>query len=316
VSPAREAGIAWTPQDVPDLTGRRALVTGVTSGLGEATVIELAGRGAEVVMAARNQDKLAAAMADVRRRVPTAALHPLLVDLADLTSVRRAADAARALGPLHLLVNNAGVMATPYQRTTDGFELQMGTNHFGPFALAGLLLPQLLESGDARVVSVASQAHRMALRAPLEDPRLQHGRYRRWIAYADSKLANLLFTFELERRARAAGLPLKALAAHPGYASTSLMGAGRAAAGEGDKLRTRILTGAFALAGQSAEMGALPTLMAATADLPGGTYVGPSGFAQMHGLPKVVGTRKLARDAEAARRLWEISEQATGVRYP
>ena len=172
MSRSREGGIAWTPQDVPDLTGRRALVTGVTSGLGEATVLELVGRGAEVVMAARNPDKLAAAVADVRRRVPTAVVHPLLVDLADLTSVRRAADEARDLGPLHLLVNNAGVMATPYQRTTDGFELQMGTNHFGPFALTGLLLPQLLESGDARVVSVASQAHRMARRAPLEDPRL------------------------------------------------------------------------------------------------------------------------------------------------
>ena len=301
---------------MPDLTGRRALVTGVTSGLGEATVLELVGRGAEVVMAARNRDKLAAAVADVQRRVPAAVVHPLHVDLADLTSVRRAADEAASYGPLHLLVNNAGVMATPYQRTTDGFELQMGTNHFGPFALTGLLLPLLLESGDARVVSVASQAHRMARRAPLEDPRLSHGHYRRWQAYAESKLANLLFTFELERRARSAGLPLKALAAHPGYASTSLMGAGRTAAGEGDKVRTRILTAAFAVAGQSAEMGALPTLMAATADLPGGSYVGPSGFAEMHGMPKVVGTRRLARDPEAARRLWDISEQATGVRYP
>lgn len=316
MSRARAEGIAWTPQEVPDLTGRRALVTGVTSGLGEATVLELVGRGAEVVMAARHQDKLAAAVAAVQRRVPAAAVHPLLVDLADLTSVRRAAEEARSLGPLHLLVNNAGVMATPYQRTSDGFELQLGTNHFGPFALTGLLMPLLLESGDARVVSVASQAHRMALRAPLDDPRLQERRYRRWQAYAESKLANLLFTFELERRARAAGLPLKALAAHPGYTSTGLMGAGRAAAGEGDHVRTRILSAAFAVAGQSSAMGALPTLMAATADLPGGTYVGPRGFAEMHGMPKVVGTRGLARDAETARRLWEISEQATGVRYP
>jgi NAD(P)-dependent dehydrogenase (short-subunit alcohol dehydrogenase family) len=316
MSRPREVGIAWTPQEMPDLTGRRALVTGVTSGLGGATVLELVGRGAEVVMAARDRDKLASAVADVRRRVPAAVVHPLHLDLADLTSVRRAADEARSFGALHLLVNNAGVMATPYSRTSDGFELQMGTNHFGPFALTGLLMPQLLESGDARVVSVASQAHRMALRAPLDDPRMPAGHYRRWIAYADSKLANLLFTFELERRARAADLPLKALAAHPGYASTSLMGSGRTAAGEGDRVRTRILTAAFALAGQSAAMGALPTLMAATADLPGGTYVGPRGFAEMHGMPKLVGTRKLARDPEAARRLWEISEQATGVRYP
>ena len=314
MSRAGDTGIPWSPQDVPDLTGRRAFVTGVTSGLGEATVLELVGRGAEVVMAARNRDKLAATLGAVRRRRPEAVVHPLILDLADLTSVRCAAAEASRFGPLHLLVNNAGVMATPYQRTTDGFELQMGTNHFGPFALTGLLLPLLLASGDARVVSVASQAHRMARRAPLDDPRMPHGRYRRWQAYADSKLANLLFTFELERRARAAGLPLKALAAHPGYASTSLMGAGRI--GEGTQVRTRILTAAFAVAGQSAERGALPTLMAATADLPGGTYVGPDGFAQMHGMPTVVGTRKLARDARAARRLWEISEQATGVAYP
>lgn len=305
---------AWSPADVGDLTGRRALVTGVTSGLGEATVLALVERGAEVVMAARNETKLGATMEDVRRRVPESAVHPLLVDLADLGSVRRAAESARAFGPLHLLVNNAGVMATPERRTVDGFELQMGTNHFGHFALTGLLLPQLVESGDARVVTIASQAHRMARQAPLEDPRLPARRYQRWQAYAMSKLANLLFTYELERRAREHELPLKALAAHPGYAATSLMGAGRIDAPA--SLRTRILSGAFAVAGQSAEMGALPTLMAATADLPGGTYVGPDGFAQMHGMPRVVTPRTLARDPEAARRLWEISEQATAVRYP
>lgn len=305
---------AWSPAEVGDLTGRRALVTGVTSGLGEATVLELVERGAEVVMAARNETKLAETIADVRRRVPEAAVHPLLLDLADLSSVRRGAEAARAFGPLHLLVNNAGVMATPHLRTADGFELQMGTNHFGHFALTGLLLPQLLESGDARVVTIASQAHRMARRPPLDDPRMPPARYQRWQAYAMSKLANLLFTYELERRARERELPLKALAAHPGYASTALMGAGRIDAPT--SMRTRILSGAFAVAGQSAEMGALPTLMAATADLPGGTYVGPDGFAEMHGLPHVVTPRKLARDPQSARRLWEISEEATGVRYP
>jgi len=313
VSPRPGPG-AWSPADAGDLTGRRALVTGVTSGLGEATVLTLVERGAEVVMAARNEAKLADTVADVRRRVPAAAVHPLLVDLADLSSVRRAADAARAFGPLDLLVNNAGVMATPHLRTADGFELQMGTNHFGHFALTGLLLPQLVESGGARVVTIASQAHRMARHAPLDDPRLPPQRYQRWQAYAMSKLANLLFTYELERRARKDELPLKALAAHPGYASTALMGAGRIDAPA--SMRTRILSGAFAVAGQSAEMGALPTLMAATADLPGGTCVGPDGFAQMHGMPHVVTPRKLARDPETARRLWEVSEEATGVRYP
>jgi NAD(P)-dependent dehydrogenase (short-subunit alcohol dehydrogenase family) len=313
MSPRRD-GPGWTPDLVGNLTGRTALVTGVTSGLGEATVLALVERGAEVVMAARNQAKLAETMADVRRRVPEAVVHPLHVDLADLSSVRRAAEQARSFGPLHLLVNNAGVMATPHQRTVDGFELQMGTNHLGHFALTGLLLPQLVESGDARVVTVASQAHRMARHAPLDDPRVQPARYRRWQAYAMSKLANMLFTLELDRRASSVGLPLRALAAHPGYASTALMGSGRA--DESHTVRARILTGAFALAGQSAEMGALPTLMAATADLPGGTYVGPGGFAEMHGLPHVVKPRKLARDPEAARRLWNVSEQATGVHYP
>jgi NAD(P)-dependent dehydrogenase (short-subunit alcohol dehydrogenase family) len=305
---------AWSPDDVGDLTGRRALVTGVTSGLGEALVLALVERGAEVVMAARNEQKLAETIADVRRRVPEAAVQPLLVDLADLSSVRRAVEVAHAFGPLHLLVNNAGVMATPYRRTGDGFELQLGTNHLGHFALTGLLLPQLLDSGDARVVTVASQAHRMARGAPLDDPRMPARHYQRWQAYAQSKLANLLFTFELERRARDRDLPLHALAAHPGYASTSLMGSGRLDAPA--SMRTRILSGAFAVAGQSAEMGALPLLMAATADLPGGTYVGPDGFAEMHGMPHVVTPRKLARDPEAARRLWEISEQATAVHYP
>ncbi|MFP5252986.1 MAG: oxidoreductase [Actinomycetes bacterium] len=305
---------AWTPADVGDLTGLRALVTGVTSGLGEATVLALVERGAEVVMAARDEAKLATTIADVRRRVPAAAVHPLLVDLADLSSVRRAADSARVFGPLNLLVNNAGVMATPHLRTADGFELQLGTNHFGHFALTGLLLPQLLGSGDARVVTVASQAHRVARRAPLDDPRLPPRRYQRWQAYAMSKLANLLFTLELDRRAQEHKLPLKALAAHPGYAATALMGAGRLDAPAA--MRTRILSAAFGVAGQSAEMGALPTLMAATAELPGGTYVGPDGFGEMHGMPRVVTPRRLARDPGTARRLWEISEQATGVRYP
>ena len=314
MSRASRNALGWSKTDVPDLTGRRALVTGVTSGLGEALVVELLRLGAEVVMAARSTSKLDTAIGDVLRDVPTAVVHPLIVDLADLGSVRRAAEEARRFGPLHLLVNNAGVMATPYHRTVDGFELQMGTNHFGHFALTGLLLPQLLESEDARVVSVASQAHRMALRAPLEDPRIQPRSYRRWQAYAESKLANLLFAFELDRRARAADLPLKALAAHPGYASTSLMSTGRA--DEAGTARAQILTAAFAVAGQKPAMGALPLLMAATADLPGGTYVGPGGFAQMHGMPEVVQPRKLARDPDTARRLWEISEQATGVFFP
>jgi NAD(P)-dependent dehydrogenase (short-subunit alcohol dehydrogenase family) len=311
--PTRARG--WTPQDIPDQTGRRALVTGVTSGIGEHTVIELARRGAEVILAARNPAKLEATIRTVTAAVPGALLHPLALDVSDLSSVRRAA--SQVTGPLHLLVNNAGVMATPHQLTADGFELQMATNHFGPFALTGLLLPRLVESGDGRVVGVSSQAHRVTRRPPLEDPRLHSRRYRRWSTYAKSKLADVMFVLELDERAREQGVPVKALAAHPGYSATGLMGTGRNTGNAGDRVRwtANILQAVFETVGQPAELGAYPTLMAATADLPGSTYVGPSGFLQFSGMPRIVGARPLAHDREARRRLWELSEDATGVRY-
>jgi NAD(P)-dependent dehydrogenase (short-subunit alcohol dehydrogenase family) len=303
----------WTPADIPDMTGRRALVTGVTSGLGEVVVTELARHGAEVVMAARDPRKLSATVDSLAARVPRDLLHPLHLDLADQASVRRAADEASKLGPLHLLVNNAGVMATPYSRTGDGFELQLATTFLGHFALPGLLLPSLAAAGAAgsRVVSVSSQGHRMARTAPLSDPRLPPGRYRRWPTYARTKLANLLFTFELDRRSRAAGLPVRALAAHPGLSSTGLM-----ASGQRNPTTGRILDAAVALLGQSASEGALPLLMAATADLPGSTYVGPGGPGEVRGAPRVVGTSRLARDPDVARELWAVAERATGVVYP
>jgi len=307
---------SWTPAQIPDLTGSRALVTGVTSGIGEKTVLELARHGAEVILAARNPAKLETTMAHVQQVLPGATLHPLVVDLSDLTSVRHAAGQAAGHGPLHVLVNNAGVMATPYQRTADGFELQMATNHFGPFALTGLLMPRLVESGDGRVVTVSSQASRLTRTAPLDDPRM-HGHYRRWRAYSQSKLANLLFTLELDRRARRLELPVKGLAAHPGFSATGLMGTGYNTGNTRERLRftATILQGAFELAGQPSSLGALPTLMAATADLPGSTYVGPNGPLQMRGHPHVVNPRRLARDAETQRRLWQVSEEATGVRF-
>lgn len=304
----------WTLADVPDLTGKRALVTGVTSGIGEKTVIELARHGAEVILGARNPAKLEASIKTITDAVPGAVLHPLAIDVSDLSSVRRAAGEVE--GPLDLLVNNAGVMATPYQRTADGLELQMATNHFGPFALTGLLLPQLIASGDGRVVAVGSQASRVARRAPLGDPKDESVRYHRWRAYAESKLADLMFVFELDRRARAQGIPVKGLAAHPGYSATGLMGAGPGA-GRPDQrpLVATVMQSVFSSVGQPAEIGALPTLMAATADLPGSTYVGPSGPLQMSGFPRIVSPRRLAHDREAQTRLWEISEEATGVRF-
>jgi NAD(P)-dependent dehydrogenase (short-subunit alcohol dehydrogenase family) len=305
----------WTSDDIPDQSGKRALVTGVTSGIGEKTVIELARRGAEVILGARNPAKLEASIRTIEEAVPGAKLHPLSIDVSDLSSIRRAA--SQVDGPLDLLVNNAGVMATPYQRTADGLELQMATNHFGPFALTGLLLPQLAASGDGRVVAVGSQASRVARTAPLEDPKDHSGRYSRWRAYAQSKLADLMFVFELDRRAREQGVPVKGLAAHPGYSATGLMGTGISTGSDRRRvpLSTRVLQGVFEAVGQPAEIGALPTLMAATADLPGSTYVGPSGLGQMKGHPRIVSPRRLAHDREAQRRLWELSEEATGVRF-
>ena len=302
----------WTLDDIPDLTGRRALVTGVTSGIGESTVLELARHGAEVILGARNPDKLEATIRRIEGEVPGAALHPLEIDVSDLSSVHRAANQVDQ--PLHLLINNAGVMATPHQRTADGLELQMATNYYGPFALTGLLFPRLVDSGDGRVVAISSQGSRMARRAPLDDPRDQSRRYGRWQAYFASKLADLLFLFELDRRCREQRVPVKGLAAHPGYSSTGLMGTGR---NTGDRMRftATILQAVFAAVGQPASLGALPTLMAATADLPGSTYIGPRGLLQMKGEPRIVSPRRLALDREAQRRLWEISEEATGVSF-
>lgn len=305
----------WTADDIPDLSGRRALVTGVTSGNGESTVTELARHGAEVVLGASDPARLEATITRVAEAVPDGVLVPLSMDVSDLASVRRAA--SRVEGPLDLLIHNAGVSGTPHRRTADGLELQMAANHFGPFALTGLLLAQLVASGDGRVVTVGSQATRLARRAPLEDPREQSPRYSRWRAYSGSKLADLMFVLELDRRARAHGLPLRALAAHPGWSAT---GSGDPHAGTGNVRRrlrysTTILRAAFEVAGQPPELAALPTLMAATADLPGSTYVGPGGLLQLKGHPRILSPHRLATDLQAQRRLWEVSEEATGVRF-
>ena len=252
--------------------------------------------------------------AAIRAEVPGAELDRLRVDLSDLASVRRAGEAAAALGPLDVLVNNAGVMGTPYSRTADGLELQMATNHFGPFLLTGLLLPQLAASAAATVVTVSSTMHRIARSAPLGDPRSASGRYHRWHVYGQSKLANLLFTFELDRRARAAALPVKALAAHPGFAGTHLAANGQYGRSRGGV--ASILDAAIRGVSQSAAAGAQPTLMAATADLPGATYCGPGGPGEMSGPPRVVAANARAHDPDAQRRLWELSEEVTGIRYP
>lgn len=306
--------VKWSTEHIGDQSGRTALVTGPTlGGLGFHTALELARRGARVALAGRNPDKLTASADAIRAEVPQAHLDQVLVDLADLSSVRRGAEAAVALGPLHLLINNAGIMAPPLSHSPDGLESQMATNHFGPFLFTGLLLDQLAASGDARVVTVSSQMHRIARSAPLGDPRAPR-RYRRWPVYGQSKLANLLFTFELDRRMRQAGLPVHALAAHPGFAGTHLTVNGQVGSTEGR--RAAILDAVVRAVSQSAAAGAWPTLMAATADLPGGTYVGPGGPGQASGAPQVVDASTLAHDEIAQRRLWELSEETVARHWP
>jgi len=300
----------WTAKDIPDQTGRLAVITGANSGLGLVTARELARAGARVVLACRNTDKGAHAADAIRAAVPVAAVEVEELDLASLESVRAfAARVEAANDRVDLLINNAGVMAPPHRITADGFESQLGTNHLGHFALTGLLLPKLLAASRPRVVTLSSAAHRMG---KVSFDNLQgERRYQHWLAYAQSKLANLLFCFELQRRASAAGTNLESLAAHPGYAATNLQSAGPAIAVErwAMAIANRVIA-------QSADRGALPTLYAATApDLPGGTFVGPDSLGEMRGHPQVVSAGGRAYDAETARRLWAISEELTGVRY-
>jgi NAD(P)-dependent dehydrogenase (short-subunit alcohol dehydrogenase family) len=284
----------WTAADMPDQSGRTAVVTGANSGLGLATARALAAAGARVFLACRDVargEAVAPAGAEV---------HPL--DLADLGSVREFAESMP--NEIDVLVNNAGVMAVPHRRTADGFELQLGTNHLGHFALTGLLLGRLRD----RVVTVSSGMHRIG-RIALDDLNWERRRYRRWPAYGQSKLANLLFTFELSRRLTAAGSPLRAHAAHPGYARTNLMS-------HTESFLDHVMALGNSFAAQTAEMGALPTLYAATVpDLPAGSYVGPDGFLEQRGHPKLVGSTAAARDPEVARALWDRSEKLTGVSF-
>jgi NAD(P)-dependent dehydrogenase (short-subunit alcohol dehydrogenase family) len=294
----------WTAADIPPQDGRVAVVTGATSGLGFHTARELAHAGAEVVLAVRDTDR----GEGVREEVGAAAV--VRLDLADQASVRAAADELLARWPrIDVLVNNAGVMATPRRTTVDGFELQMATNHFGPFALTGLLIGAL---DGARVVTVASGMHRSG-KIAFDDLQSERG-YHRWQVYSQTKLANLLFTFELGRRGAAGGLDLRSVAAHPGIARTNLQAAGPGM--DGNRLRQAIIVGGTHLIGQSDAQGALPSLYAATMpDLPSGTYVGPNGIFEGRGHPKLVSASKAAHDEATARRLWEVSEELTGVRY-
>jgi NAD(P)-dependent dehydrogenase (short-subunit alcohol dehydrogenase family) len=306
-------GDRWTEADVPAQRGRTAVITGANTGLGFETARVLAARGAQVVLACRDLGRAKEAAARILRGsaqsggVAPADLHAVRLDLASLASVREAADEiGSAYGPIDLLINNAGVMMTPYRRTEDGFELQLGVNHLGHFALTGLLLERMLGREGSRVVTVSSNGHKPG-RIDFDDLQSQR-RYRRMAAYYQSKLANLMFTYELQRRLD--GAQTQALAAHPGKARSEL---------------TRYLPGWMRMEdlvieqplGQSAAMGALPTLRAATDPAArGGEYYGPRGRGELKGHPRLVGSSERARDLEAQQRLWRESERLTGVSYP
>lgn len=305
----------WTVADVPPQKGRRIVVTGASSGLGLETSVALAGAGAEVIMACRNPHKAGAALAEVQRRAPGARAERMTLDLADLASVRSfAADCARRFDRLDVLCNNAGVMALPFQRTKDGFEMQIGTNHLGHFALTGLLLDLLAVTPGARVVNVASSAHHWGMRLDPDDLNFERQRYWKWDAYGRSKLANLMFHFELDRRLRAAGLDIKSVAAHPGYAATNLMFVGPAQ--QKSRLGRLAMQFGNAVLSQDQAMGALPQIYAASmTDVESGEYHGPDGWQQLRGHPRRVDCRRIARDPDRCRRLWEASERLTAVRY-
>ncbi|KAB8192035.1 SDR family NAD(P)-dependent oxidoreductase [Nonomuraea phyllanthi] len=277
----------------PDLTGKTVIVTGANSGIGLATARALAGYGARVVFAVRNTAKggsaasTAPGLTEVRH-----------LDLADLASIRRFAADWR--GPIHLLVNNAGTSAPELERTADGFELHFGTNHLGPFALTNLLLPHV----TGRVVSLSSQAERMG-RINLDDLNWERTRYRQSGAYATSKLANVLFSSELQRRLNAAGSAVLAVAAHPGFVATNIYDR---ASGLGTRLMLRLFA-------QTPEEGALPVLHAATGNVPGDSFIGPEHWLHMRGGAEPIGRSRTAQDTELARRLWDASEKLTGVSF-
>ena len=294
----------WTTADIPDQSGRIAVITGANTGLGYETAAALAAHGANVVLAVRNVEKGKQAAARIGGDVSVVEL-----DLTSLASVRTAADELKSrFDHLDLLINNAGVMTTPKSTTADGFELQFGTNHLGHFAFTGLLVDHLADVQGARVVTVSSNGHKMLADIHFDDLQWERG-YNRMRAYSQSKLANLLFTYELQRRL-ADGHAAVAVAAHPGASNTEL-------ARNLPKVLLPVVNALAPMFGQSAAMGALPTLRAATdPGVLGGQYFGPDGFGEQRGYPKVVSSSEKSHDLALQRRLWTVSEELTGVTFP
>ena len=294
----------WDDRLMLDQSGKVAIVTGAGSGLGFETVRALAGKNAKVVMAVRNTAKGREAAARIKKECPRADVDVMELDLADLSSVRKfAQNFTKRVSRLDLLINNAGVMVPPYGKTVDGFELQFGTNHLGHFALTVLLIDMLKKVSGSRIVTVSSGAHAFGM-LDFDDLNWEKRRYNAWQAYGDSKLANLYFTRELQRRLDEEGSGVLAVAAHPGWAATEL---------QRHQWWVRLLNNFFA---QPAGMGALPTLYAATApDVHGSEYFGPDGKGQMRGYPVKVQSSKRSRDMVVASMLWEVSEEMTGIRW-
>jgi NAD(P)-dependent dehydrogenase (short-subunit alcohol dehydrogenase family) len=303
----------WTAQDIPSLHGKTALVTGANSGLGYETTLALARKGAEVVMACRNHRKAEDAAGWIRDLVPGAKLSLMHLDLSSLQIVREFSSSFLQSHPtLDILINNAGLSLLPLRRTAEGFEMQLGTNHFGHFALTGLLLPALKAAPDARIVTVSSIAHKFG-KMDFDDLNWEKS-YSKWPAYGRSKLANLLFAQELHRRLQKAGSPIKSLAAHPGYASTQLLDPNK---GHG---QSKLANWFFGLGNnvmaQSQEMGALPQLYAATApEAKAGAYYGPDGWFAIKGYPREEKPHARLCNPRDALRLWERSEALTGVQF-
>ncbi|MET1038253.1 MAG: oxidoreductase [Aeromicrobium sp.] len=308
--------MTWRTDDIPDLSGKRAVITGVTGGLGLHTAIGLARKGADLVVTARDAARATDAVDRILKEAPGTVVDVVSLDLADLADAKRAAgDVARAYDRIDILINNAGIMIPPKSETKDGFELQIGTNHLGHFAWTAGLWP-LLDASAARVVAVSSVAHTMVGSIDLSSltPEGSSRTYKRWQSYGESKLANLVVALELDRRAKAAGSSVVSVAAHPGYASTNLTKTGPSVGGL--SLPGIGMHQISKIIGQPASHGAWPLLMAATdPSLTGGEYVGPAGFRGMRGRPKLVGMTRTARDEGLADDLWEASEAATGVTF-
>lgn len=300
----------WTPEQVPDLSGKVAVVTGANRGIGLETARELARKGARTVLACRSADRGEGAIGELRAEIPGAEVDLMMLDLGSLESIERfARDFRRGHSRLDVLVNNAGIMAVPYSQTEDGFESQMGTNHLGHFALTGRLLDLLLTTAGARVVTVSSVGHRGG-RMDFDNLLFHSGGYAPFRAYWRSKLANLLFSYELHRRLRSAGVEVSSLAAHPGISSTDI------GAHLGPRWYSRIQQPLLSGFMQSAAMGALPSLRAAVdPQAEGGGFYGPSGIGGLRGHPVVVSSNAASHNRDHARRLWRISEELTAVPY-